>query len=244
MRSLLLAMLVALGMYFPSAEFVPNPRLSGFEGPELVRLARGEVIVGLDRWSNTHKVRVLGAILIDSPARHIWDVMIDCDRAPEFVPRLRNCRVLYQSGNTEIIEHRVALSALLPAVTYTFRAHYQDLQRVDFTMVSGDLREFEGSWTLEQVNDGQQTIVVYSVYLDPGFLVPQWLVRRALRGELPDLLIALRNGVWESRLASRCASYFFTPGHDSPLMIQYAAHWTLGHARWAYPASASSKTSM
>lgn len=197
MRSVLLGVLVFLGMYSSSPEFVPNPRLSGFGGPELARLAQGEVIVGLARWGNTHKVRVLGAILIDSPARHIWDIMIDCDRAPEFVPRLRSCRVLYQSGHTEIIEHRVALSSLLPAVTYTFRAHYQDLKRIDFTMVSGDLREFEGSWILEQVNDGQQTIVVYSVYMDPGFLVPQWLVRRALRGELPDLLLALRNRVWE-----------------------------------------------
>ncbi len=86
---------------------------------------------------------------------------------------------------------------LLPTTTYVFRAEYQEFSRIDFKKVSGELKELEGTWILEPINDGQNTYVIYSVYLDPGFFVPQWLVRHILRGDLPELLMALRNRVSE-----------------------------------------------
>jgi hypothetical protein len=62
------------------------------------------------------------------------------------------------------------------------------------------LKEIEGSWVLESMRDGNQTIVVYSVYLDPGFFIPQWLVNFTLRGDLPDLMKAIRDRVSEAYL--------------------------------------------
>jgi ribosome-associated toxin RatA of RatAB toxin-antitoxin module len=143
------------------------------------------------------RARVKAAILIDSPTPHVWNIMIDCEQAPDFVPGLRSCRVVRHEGSSDIIEHRVKFSWYLPTITYRFRAQYRGLQKIEFTRVEGDLRELEGSWTLKQVDDGRKTIVVYSVYVDAGFLVPQWLVRRILRGNLPDLLLAPRRRVSE-----------------------------------------------
>jgi hypothetical protein len=37
--------------------------------------------------------------------------------------------------------------------------------------------------------------VRYRVYLDPGFLIPQWLVRNSLKSDIPAVLTALRNKV-------------------------------------------------
>ena len=195
-RSFLLILLICIGTYSSSLSSVRNPRSVRFGEGELVRLKRGEVLVRVDGHDSGSKRRVQAAILIDSPAQQIWNIMVDCDRAPEFVPGLRGCRVLHHHESMEIIEHRVKFSTLQPTVTYVFRALYQNLRRIDFIRVGGDFRELEGSWILEQIND-RQTIVVYSVYLDPGFPVPQWLVRRILRGELRDFLLALRNRVSE-----------------------------------------------
>ena len=46
-------------------------------------------------------------------------------------------------------------------------------------------------------NSGQ-TLVRYRVFLDPGFWVPQWLVRTSLKADLPAVLTALRTKVLDS----------------------------------------------
>jgi hypothetical protein len=48
----------------------------------------------------------------------------------------------------------------------------------------------KGSWYLQ--SDGDYTIAHYAVDLAPGFWVPRWIVRAALRRDLPKMLRALR----------------------------------------------------
>ena len=160
-------------------------------------MGKGEVVIRVDQSEGVQKRRVQAAILIKGLAHQIWKVMTDCDGAPEFVPGLRSCRVLQHDHQSEVIEHRVKFSWFLPTVTYVFRAEYQEFSRIDFKKVGGELKELEGTWILEPYNHRQETYVIYSVYLDPGFFVPQWLVRQILRGDLPGLLTALRNRVSE-----------------------------------------------
>jgi ribosome-associated toxin RatA of RatAB toxin-antitoxin module len=160
------------------------------------RLARGEVVVATGPHGPARRSRAVGAaILIDAPVERVWEVMVDCPHAPEFVPGMRECQVLESAADHETIRHRVKISALLPEVKYTFRATYRRFERIDFVRTGGDLKHLEGSWTLEAVEGGRRTLVRYSVYLDPGFLAPQWLVRQALRHDLPELLSALRRRV-------------------------------------------------
>jgi coenzyme Q-binding protein COQ10 len=166
---------------------------------DLARLRRGEVVV----WTTMPERprEVAAAILVDAPAERVWKVMLDCPHAPEFVPGMRSCRVLEHAVDHEVIEHRVKVFALLPEVRYTFRADYRPGERIDFARTGGDLKAMEGSWTLARI-DGK-TLVRYSVYLDPGFLVPRWAVRRALRSDLPKLLLALRARVLAEEATAR-----------------------------------------
>lgn len=169
---------------------------SGPDLPDWSRLSRGEVVVSAGPAGRSHRT-VQAAILLDAPAERIWEVMVDCGGAPEFVPGLRECRVMEQGDGWEVLQHRVRISSLLPQVTYRFRATYRRPERIDFVRISGDLDAMEGSWTLLPVDEAR-TVVRYSVYLDPGFLAPQWLVRQALRRDLPELLRALRRRVASS----------------------------------------------
>lgn len=200
MRSIFIIFLVILTAtetYSSSPALIQNADVPRFGETELAKLAKGEVIVRADQFANKNEGRVQTAILIDSSARQIWDVMIDCDRAPEFVPGLKSCMVLQSNRNTKIIEHQVKSSWLLPMVTYIFQENYEEFMRIDFKRIRGDLKAFEGSWVLEEVNGGKQTIVVYSVFLDPGFWVPKSLIRQKLRKTLPNILLALRDRVSE-----------------------------------------------
>jgi hypothetical protein len=41
----------------------------------------------------------------------------------------------------------------------------------------------------------RQTYVIYSLFLDAGFLLPQWAVQLILREDLPGILLGLRKRV-------------------------------------------------
>lgn len=165
---------------------------SQFEQSELAQLYKGEVIVRSDE---SDKRRVQAAILIDSPAQPIWIVLTDCNHFPEFIPNLKSCRIIQSGEDTRITEQQVKFSAFLPRVTYVIQSNYQKFRRIDFKKVSGDLRALEGSWVLEEIGDGRHTILVYSLFLDPGFFIPQGIVQRNLQKDLPNVLLAVRNRV-------------------------------------------------
>jgi ribosome-associated toxin RatA of RatAB toxin-antitoxin module len=195
-KSIILTLLTA-GLPFWATFFSGGGLLaSSFGEAELGRLGRGEVVVRVDSSGGQKNEWVEAAILIDAAAEPIWEVINDCRQTPEFIPGLKSCRVLQHDGTGDLIEHRMQISRLLPEVKYVFRAEYQGNRRIDFKRTSGDLREFEGSWVLESVHGGKpRTLVVYSVFLDAGFLLPQWAMQLLLRQDLPGVLLALRNRI-------------------------------------------------
>jgi ribosome-associated toxin RatA of RatAB toxin-antitoxin module len=163
-----------------------------FEQSELAQLYKGEVIVRSDE---SDKRRVQAAIWIDSPAQPIWSVLTDCSHSPEFIPHLKSCRILQDGRDTRITEQQVKFSTFLPTFTYVIQSKYQKFRRIDFKKVSGDLKAIDGSWVLEEIADGRYTILVYSLFLDPGFFVPQGMIQQSLKKDLPNVLLAVRNRV-------------------------------------------------
>ncbi|HWW32808.1 MAG TPA: SRPBCC family protein [Steroidobacteraceae bacterium] len=160
------------------------------------RLAEGEVVVQTASAVDPERPRgrVRAAVLIRARPEAIWAVMTDCRQTPLFVPGLRRCRRIdgAPDGRWEDIEHEVRYSWFMPTVRYVFRAEYDRPHRIDFHRISGDLKEQEGTWLLTQTPDGAATIVEYDLYLEPGFWVPQILINRTLRKDLPAILTGLR----------------------------------------------------
>ena len=196
MTSLVFILIFIVGMPFVSLGSVGNNPWSKFEQAERALLGNGHVLV-VDKSGGEPKGRVEAAILINAPIEQVWNVLVDCPHAPDFVPGLKNCQVLRREGDTETIEHHVKFSWLIPEVTYIFEAEYRMHHRIDFRRTGGDLKDLEGSWVLQTTGDGNRTLVVYSVYLEPGFFIPKWLVRFTLQGDLPELMKSIRHRVSE-----------------------------------------------
>lgn len=160
------------------------------------RLSVGETVVHTQELEG--RPRVAALVLIPQPVERIWEVMLDCERAPEFVPNLRRCEVIERAedGSWELIEHEVKYRWFAPKTVYRFKAKYVHHAEVRFTRVSGDLRALDGQWRLLPLpTEEPRVLVSYTVSIDPGVFIPDALVRRALERDLPELMIALKNRV-------------------------------------------------
>jgi Polyketide cyclase / dehydrase and lipid transport len=133
------------------------------------------------------------AVRIHARREVVWSLITSCTEALGLVPGLVACDVEETAPDRswQRIRHVVDYSWYTPQVSYEFRASYDQPSRVSIERLSGGLRVLRGSWVLQ--SDGDYTIAHYSVDLAPDFWVPHWIVRAALRRDLPKMLRALRS---------------------------------------------------
>jgi polyketide cyclase/dehydrase/lipid transport protein len=199
-RSLRVALstLISLGASLPSFAAPLDAGWTADPGVQR-RLAGGEIVVEAATASDAggSRGRVRAAVLIKAEPKAIWGVLIDCREALRFVPGLKLCRRI-DGGPDERwqeLEQEIHYSWFLPTVHNVLRADCVPPHRIDFHRVSGDLKQEEGTWLLTPTADGSATVVEYEMYLDPGFWIPQWLVSRTLRKDVPAALSGLRERV-------------------------------------------------
>lgn len=125
---------------------------------EEARLARGEVVAHIIEERGPGG-RLRAAIDIPAPASIVWRVMLDCGRAPAYVPGLEACTVLEAAadGRGDIREHRVRWIGLLPPLTLRFRSEYVPEREIRVTRIGGDLAAMQGVWRLEPREQGRAT---------------------------------------------------------------------------------------
>jgi len=131
-------------------------------------------------------------IRIHARREAVWAVLTSCAEAVRIVPGLDVCEVRETAPDQSWAKiHQVMeYSVLLPRVAYDVKATYARPESIAFERVSGDLLILRGSWRLQ--SDGEYTVAKYVFSFEPGFWVPHWLVRAALKRDLPKMLRALR----------------------------------------------------
>ncbi len=199
-RSLKLTLFILIWAGAPLGSLAGATEAGWVAGAEVQRrLAQGEIVVQAATASDADGPRggVRAAVLIRARPEAIWAVMIDCREALRFVPGLKVCRRVdgAPDGRWQEVEQEIHYSWFLPTVHNVLRADCDRPRRIDFRRVSGDLKQEEGTWLLTPTADGSATVVEYEMYLDPGFWIPQWLVTRTLRKDLPAALSGLRERV-------------------------------------------------
>jgi len=161
-----------------------------------VRLARGEAVVRVVEQSGPGG-RVVAAIDIPAPASLVWRVMLDCERAPRYVPGLRSCAVIEvdDDGLGDVREHSIRWLAFLPDLRLRFRSHYEPERTIQVTRIGGDLAAMDGAWVLEPREGGRMTRLHYDFRLAPRTPVPSGLIRAGMMRDAPKVLDAVRTEV-------------------------------------------------
>jgi carbon monoxide dehydrogenase subunit G len=158
------------------------------------RLAQGEIIVGLRNEGATRLVT--GTVVINEPPSRVWPIMVNpFEFQGKISPRMKTVEVVVDKADSSILKVTLDMSFLVQNFTYVVESNYSNGERIDFHRIGGVLKDFKGSWDMRPIDGGNKTELIYSMFVDTGFFVPQWMMREGVKGELPRTLKALRERV-------------------------------------------------
>lgn len=169
------------------------------EKSTMAKLNRGEVVVGL-KCVGSQKF-VTGRIIIDQPPDKVWPIMVNpFEFRGRIAPRVKGVEVVTDQANLSVLKMTLDTAPIpfLPQLAYTVESRYQQTEkggRIEFKRIAGTLKDFRGFWDMSPADGGAKTELTYSMYIDPGFFVPQWIVREGVKGELPRTLLALKKRI-------------------------------------------------
>ena len=122
----------------------------------------------------------------------VWQVLTDYERMPEFVPDLRQARVLARDGDQVTVEQDGAVHFLFfrRAIHLVVQVHEQPIAQIDIRLVDGDMRVYTCRWRLVPLETGG-TALVYSGTLAPKFYVPGMLGANMVGSDIKKMLAAV-----------------------------------------------------
>lgn len=184
--------LMALGLLAASpAHALPSdPDLSARD--RLV-LAHGDLVVHLRDTRESTLKDVLCAGVVHAPAERVWSVLVDYDHYSRIFPRVLKSEVRARASDHE--DHYALLHYpwpfrdrwVLNRITFA-----SDHRSISWHRLDGSVKEVVGSWRL--IPDGNETLVVYEVRLDPGIpLIPRWAINWGSEHVAPDIIRAVRH---------------------------------------------------
>jgi carbon monoxide dehydrogenase subunit G len=102
-----------------------------------------------------------------------WSVISDYDHLADFVPDMQSSRVLQRDGNQVLLEQKGSLGFLFfrQAIEVRLAVTEWPQQRIAAHAIGGNLKQMNGSYTLETQADGRVRLA-YSARLVPAFIPP------------------------------------------------------------------------
>lgn len=142
--------------------------------------------------------------VINAPVDTVWEVLTNFPEYPHIFQRIQSCRVTRQEGNLVWTE-----SNLKPHLfVKTPRQHtVNDLSRkprvLDWKVLDGNFKTVVGKWELSPAGKGDSCSVTYTLAVDPGPVVPKFLVSFTLHNLQKEITTALKEWVESTRLSNR-----------------------------------------
>lgn len=147
---------------------------------------------------------VAGEIELPVEQRRIWSVICDYDNACSVFKNLSLCKELEATGNLKKVRQVVKPGYFPFTFDYVVSIKENPPEGLTWTKLSGPFREFSGYWKVEPLpRTGSSpedrpaflSRVTYAVHLDPGLMIPEWLMQRSLKSYMPEVLNSLKRSL-------------------------------------------------
>ncbi len=150
--------------------------------------------------------RIRAATLVDARPETIWAILSDCESAPEYLDSVQSCELVetLNGGHTQVFRQRAKLRWFMPSFEHEFRLDYEPYTRIRVTRVSGPFERLDGVWWLVQESP-ERTRIIYRLDIEPGPLIPRFMLSRPLRRDVLNAMRAVRE-LSETRIRAGVAN--------------------------------------
>ncbi len=134
-------------------------------------------------------------IEIQASNKKCYDVICDFLNYPKWQKNVEKVNVLDSENNRPtVVEYQI--NAIMKTVTYTLQYNYTEKntkeKKIEWTYIGGDVKNIEGYYIFEEIAENK-TLATYSLALELGFSVPQFLLNRMKTASMKETLEALKN---------------------------------------------------
>lgn len=186
-RTALIILTVALSLWGSFS----MPALAKTTPTEMATMTKGGIIVKEDNVLDKNAkgpATVTAKIIIPRPPEQIWPVVANPHEVMREERKVKHMKTITKTGNTQDVEYTVSYSTLLPTFNYVLRLENQSPSVIRFHRIRGSFKDINGSWELTPIDNGQKTILTYTLSIDPGFFAPRFLVMQAIKSDLPSMM--------------------------------------------------------
>jgi carbon monoxide dehydrogenase subunit G len=169
--------------------------------------AQSAIAAGQIRFETDHEgelITITASADMEVEARTVWAVISDYDNLAEFIPHMRSSRVLRRDGDQVLIEQTGEFGFLFFRQPVEVRLSVAESppRRIVAHAVGGNLQSLEGRYAIESLPGGEVRLN-YSGRLVPGFDVPRFVSRMAVRSTMARQFQALVQEIVRRDLSAR-----------------------------------------
>jgi ribosome-associated toxin RatA of RatAB toxin-antitoxin module len=175
------------------------PVRADYSDADWTALARGAIITAekSEQGPSGMEGTVQATGIISRTPNCVWSVLTDFESRPQYVPAMKEVRIVRVEGNRVWLAERMRLffMNIRYGLINTLQPDAGSLSWVLDDSVEHDIAGIRGSWQLVPLEDGQGTLVMYHAWIDTGRPIPHFIENLLLKRSLPGVVGDLRTEV-------------------------------------------------
>ena len=124
----------------------------------------------------------------------LWKVLTDYDRLNLFIPNLLTSKIIYENNNNihlKQIGSQDFLGLKFSAEVILDLYEEKDIGQINFKLIKGDFRRFEGSWKIKKILNSDKNSLIYDLTVKGCQWMPIGMIEKRLKRDLSENLIAV-----------------------------------------------------
>ena len=124
------------------------------------------------------------SIVVDVPPKSLYEVAIDFESYPDFLPDVKFAKIKKRQGNNLIVDFEISV---IKTIRYTLKVAGTPGKKIRWSLVEGDFfKKNEGGWMFEDLKG--KTRGTYTIDIDFGLFVPSLITSRLIGANLPAMM--------------------------------------------------------
>ena len=177
-----------------SLEQQQNPfRTKHFVQSEAQMVMRQTIEQTMERLPNGTR-RLAALLRTPIPIESIWNVLTDYDHLSELIPNLASSEILCRNSNR--VHLKQVGSQKLMGLNFSAQVQLElienrEMGSLEFHLLKGDFRRFEGAWRMQELKNREGTCLLYELTVQGCVGMPVALIEQRLREDLKTNLLAV-----------------------------------------------------